>query len=223
MKRLSRVAAVLVLLVGLSIIALPTAGATHRWVNHHWARTANPYTLTYSANVSNTWSGLVGKVIGEWDDVAQYQAGTFDVFNFTSVGSGAKMYIESKNYGATGWFGVATITRNILTGHIESGTVKVNDYYFTGQFDTTAARDHVLCQEVGHILGLDHNTLSPLFGTSCMNDDNATLNDPAYQTPNYHDAQTLNSIYQHSDSGLGSILGSIPIPTVTEIIDIIPA
>lgn len=221
MKRLVRATIVLAFLAAMSLIALPKAGAYHRWVNHHWARTANPLTLTYSANVSGPWGGLVDKVIGEWDNVTQYQAGTFDVFNFTPVASAAKMSIESNNYGATGWFGEAEITRNILTGHIEKGTVRVNDYYFTGQFNTTAARDHVLCQEVGHILGLDHNKLSPLFGASCMEDDNGTLNDPAYQTPNYHDAQQLNSIYKHFDSGLGAILGSIPLGI--EIVDIVPA
>jgi predicted Zn-dependent protease len=212
-KNIVRLIVVLTLSLGFVVQAAPSQGA-HRWLHLHWARSSNPFTLTYQANVSSTWSSLVSKVIGEWDNVAQYSPGTFDVVNFAG---GPKLKIESGNYGPTGWFGIAEVTFEVLTGHIEEGSVKVNDYYFTGQYNTTVARDHVLCQEVGHILGLDHNNLSPLFGTSCMSDNNATLSNPAYQTPNAHDAQQLNAIYSHSD---GSSLG---LPLARRIIDIVPA
>ncbi len=215
LKSVTRLSAAIVLLLGLMLQASP-AQATHRWLHLHWARATNPVTLTYQANVSSAWTSLVSKVIGEWDNVAQYRAGTFDVVNYTQGGA-AQVSIESNNYGATGWFGVAEATFEILTGHITKASVKVNDYYFVGQYNTTAARDHVLCQEVGHTLGLDHNELPLLFGASCMDDDNSTLNSPSYQTPNGHDADELNTIYSHSD---GSSLGLL---TAKRIIDIIPA
>jgi hypothetical protein len=214
-KNIVRLTVVLALSIGFVVQAAPSQ-ATHRWLHLHWGRSSNPFTLTYQANVSSTWTSLVSKVIGEWDNVAQYSPGAFDVVNLVQ-GGGAKLKIESGNYGANGWFGIAEVSFEILTGHIVDASVKVNDFYFTGQYNTTAARDHVLCQEVGHTLGLDHNELPFLFGPSCMDDDNSTLNDPAFQTPNDHDADQLNTIYAHSD---GSLFG---LPVAKRIIDIVPA
>lgn len=220
-RRLSLLAATA--LTAAVLASATPASAYHSWVNYHWPRSANPFTLTYSSSVSGPWPALVTKVVGEWDNVTQYRAGTFDVVNLATSGT-PKLTIESGNYGANGWFGLASITVNLLTGHIASGNVKVNDYYFTGQYNTTAARDHVLCQEVGHIFGLDHNRLPIIFGASCMNDDNATLNSPAYQTPNGHDADHLNLVYTHTDSGTGAAhLGDLLGPIRTIVIDIVPA
>lgn len=216
MSKLARVLSVCALVGSLTVLAAP-AHAVHAWVNYHWPRSANPFTLTYSTSVSSTWTDLVTKVVGEWDDVTQYRAGAFDVVNLSKVSSGAKLTIESGNFGNNGWFGIATIRVNILTGHISSGSVKVNDFYFTGTYGNDVARDHVLCQEVGHTLGLDHNRLALLFGRSCMNDDNSTLNDPTYRTPNSHDAQQLNTIYTHADAGgSGGLMREI-------VVDVIPA
>lgn len=203
MVKAARILPALALLGALTLQAAP-AHAAHAWVNYHWPRSSNPFTLSFSTSVSSTWSSLVTKVIGEWDAVTQYKAGTFDVVDFTKVTQGAKLKISSGNYGANGWFGLATVRINILTGHISDAEVKVNDFYFTGTYGNDVARDHVLCQEVGHTLGLDHNRIVLLFGRSCMNDDNGTLNNTSFQTPNAHDAEQLNSIYAHADSGVTS-------------------
>src|SRR5438094_52420 len=40
----------LVLAVGIS-----SANANHSWGGYHWARTANPFTLTLGDNLSSTW------------------------------------------------------------------------------------------------------------------------------------------------------------------------
>lgn len=218
----AQVLAVLALFAGTLAINAP-ANAYHSWVNFHWPRSANPATLTYRTSfqsgsaLNTTWGTLTTKVIGEWGGVTQYKAGTFDVFNFTKVASGGQILVESGNYGANGWFGLATVNVNVLNGHISSGNVKVNDYYFSSAYGNDTARDHVLCQEVGHVLGLDHNTLPLLFGRSCMNDNNATLNDAAYRTPNAHDAEQLNLSYTHKDTG-----GPIGL-VQTIILDVIPA
>jgi hypothetical protein len=105
-----------------------------------------------------------------------------------------KIHVCSANYGPNGWFGLATVF--VSNGHIARATTQVNDFYFAGSFDNNVARRHVLCQEVGHTLGLDH-----IHGTgSCMDDDNDTLNNPSYQQPNGHDYAQLSSIYSHTDS-----------------------
>jgi hypothetical protein len=195
-KRTALRAAILLTLTVL--VTVESAPATHRWVRWHWARARNPFTLGYRAQVGGPWGPLVAPVMNRWDNVSKMRPGTRDFVNWVG---GSDLVIESGNYGATGWFGVARVQVNFVTGHISSGQVQLNDYYFTGQYNNDVARRHVFCQEVGHILGLDHNKIAPVFGASCMDDTNTTLNRPQYQYPNAHDAGTLQAIYKHSDSG----------------------
>jgi hypothetical protein len=95
--------------------------------------------------------------------------------------------------------GIASI--NISDGtHITQGTVKNNDTYFdTAKYNTPAWRNVVMCQEVGHTLGLDHqdeNFENADLGT-CMDYSN---NPEPNQHPNAHDYAQLESIYSHTDS-----------------------
>jgi hypothetical protein len=84
--------------------------------------------------------------------------------------------------------------------HITQGTVKVNDTYFAGApYNTTAWRNLVMCQEVGHTLGLDHQDEvfdNPNLGT-CMD---YTQDPSTNQHPNQHDYDELETIYGHLDS-----------------------
>ena len=101
-------------------------------------------------------------------------------------------------YGNNGWLGIASIW---ATGdHITQGTVKLNDTYFdTAQYNTPAWRNLVMCQEVGHTFGLDHqdeNFTNPNLGT-CMDYTNSPASN---QRPNAHDYQQLQTIYAHLDS-----------------------
>jgi hypothetical protein len=89
-----------------------------------------------------------------------------------------------------------------ITGgtHITQGTVKLNDYYHNNPpYNSTAWRNLVSCQEVGHTLGLDHqdeNFDNPNLGT-CMD---YTSDPSTNQHPNSHDYQQLQTIYSHLDS-----------------------
>jgi hypothetical protein len=108
--------------------------------------------------------------------------------------------ICNNTYGNTGWLGVATIWLASGTLHITQGTVKVNDTYFnTSTYNTPAWRNLVMCQEVGHTFGLDHqdaNFNNANLGT-CMD----YTNDPSTnQHPNQHDYAELVTIYSHLDS-----------------------
>ena len=98
--------------------------------------------------------------------------------------------------------------------HITLGTVKLNDTYFnTAQYNTSAWRALVTCQEIGHTFGLDHqdtNFNNANLGT-CMD----YTNDPSTnQHPNKHDYEELDIIYAHLDStttiGQGAGNGFVP-------------
>jgi hypothetical protein len=101
-------------------------------------------------------------------------------------------------YGNNGWLGIASIS--VSGSHIRSGTVRVNDTYFnTATYNTVAWRNLVMCQEVGHIFGLDHqdeNFDNPNLGT-CMDYTNLPSSN---QHPNAHDYEELDIIYAHADA-----------------------
>ena len=59
-------------------------------------------------------------------------------------------------YGTNGWLGIAQIW--VSSGsHITQATTRVNDTYFNQAFyNTSAWRQMVMCQEIAHDFGLDH-------------------------------------------------------------------
>jgi hypothetical protein len=109
-----------------------------------------------------------------------------------------RVEVCNERYGFNGWLGIAQVW--IDDGHILQATSKVNDSYFnSARYNDPAAKKHVLCQEIGHTLGLDHQIT-----VSCMNDQGATLFDPAYTTPDAHDYAELEAIYAHLDTDFGT-------------------
>lgn len=177
-----------------------TAFATHSWNGYHWARTANPFTLMLGDNLTSNWDAYLATTSSSWS-----QSTVLD----TTVVAGqtsprrcrppsGRVEVCNLTYGNNGWLGVASIS--ISGGHITQGSVKVNDTYFnTATYNTSAWRNLVMCQEVGHTLGLDHQDTTfdnPNLGT-CMD----YTNDPSTnQYPNKHDYDELVIIYTHLDS-----------------------
>lgn len=104
-------------------------------------------------------------------------------------------------YGRNGWLGVAQIW--VSSSHIYQGAVKLNDTYFSsGSYNTPEWRKLVICQEVGHTLGLTHQNESfsgPNLGT-CMDYTSIPAGPPANVKPNTHDFQELANIYNHVDA-----------------------
>jgi hypothetical protein len=77
--------------------------------------------------------------------------------------------------------------------------VKMNDTYFSlPTYNTPAWKQSVMCQEIGHVFGLDHQDedfRNASLGT-CMD----YANDPTpNQHPNAHDYEQLEAIYSHGD------------------------
>ena len=176
-----------------------TVSASHSWGGYHWARTSNPFTVKLGDNLTSPWDSYLATTSSDWS--------VSDVLDTTVVSGQSKgncratsgrVEICNKAYGNNGWLGVAQIWVNGL--HITQGTVKMNDTYFnTAKYNTPAWKNLVLCQEVGHTFGLDHqdedfNNL-PL-GT-CMD---YTSDPTPNQHPNAHDYEELDIIYAHLDA-----------------------
>ena len=191
-----------VALLSLGAFAL-VANATHSWNGYHWARTANPFTLKLGDNVSSTWDSYLAATSNDWSVSST-------VLKTTIVAGQAKgncrptagrVEVCNKTYGANGWLGVAQVW--VSGSHIAQGTVKVNDTYFTTPtYNTPGWKNLVMCQEVGHTLGLDHqdtNFDNANLGT-CMDYTSNPLGPPSNEHPNQHDYNQLGIIYSHLDS-----------------------
>jgi hypothetical protein len=184
----------------LGAVLAPSAGATHSWGGYHWARTSNPFTVKLGDNVSGVWDSVLATTSSDWT-----QSSVLD----TSIVPGSAssrnckatrgmVQVCNAAYGNTGYLGVAQIWLSGL--HITQGSVKLNDTYFnTATYNSTAWRNLVSCQEVGHTFGLDHqdeNFNNANLGT-CMDYTNSPGTN---QHPNAHDYEELGIIYSHVDS-----------------------
>lgn len=123
----------------------------------------------------------------------------------------------SDAYGPNGWLGLAQIWAN-RTAHITQGTAQVNDTYYTAgsKYDTPEWRAAVVCQEVGHAFGLDHQDTSGADFHTCMDDADNPATDNMH--PNQHDYQQLATIYgSHLDTltTIGATKGNTSPTSVT--------
>ncbi len=180
-----------------------TADATHAWGNYHWARTANPFTLQLGDNVSSAWDSYLNTASNDWSQSS--------VLNTTVVpgntnpkncrATNGRVEVCNAKYGNNGWLGVAQVWAS--GNHITQSTVKMNDTYFAKPaYNTPAWRRLVMCQEIGHAFGLDHqdeNFSNANLGT-CMDYTNDPDGPPSNEHPNAHDYEMLETIYAHLDS-----------------------
>ncbi|TSC82539.1 MAG: hypothetical protein G01um101419_545 [Parcubacteria group bacterium Gr01-1014_19] len=191
-------------IIALAIISLGAiagvAGATHSWGGYHWARTSNPFTIKLGDNLSTAWDPYLSTASYDWtlSSVLDTTVVPGIVNPKTCKATAGQVQVCNSKYGRNGWLGIASVW--ISGEHITQGTVKMNDTYFsTSQYNTPAWKNLVLCQEVGHTFGLDHQDEdfynSPL-GT-CMD---YTSDPTPNQHPNAHDYEMLESIYAHLDS-----------------------
>ncbi|MCA1630596.1 MAG: hypothetical protein LC785_00040 [Acidobacteria bacterium] len=198
---------ILVVTVAVAVFAAATS-ANHSWGSYHWARTSNPFTIKLGDNVSSAWDSYLAKASSDWTSST--------VLNTTVVPGntgGARrcpattgmVEVCADKYGQNGWLGLASIS--VSGSHITSGTVKMNDtYYAMAQYNTPAWRQMVMCQEIGHTFGLDHQ--DEIFNNynlgTCMdytNDpDGGGSYGPSNVSPNAHDYDQLVTIYSHTDS-----------------------
>ena len=204
---------VLVLVLAFALAAFPlSVSASHSWNGYHWARTSNPFTLKLGDNVSGAWDKMLGTASSDWSksnvlDTAVVAGGTRPRSCRPTSG---RVEVCSARYGNTGWLGLAQIW--VKGKHITQGIVKNNDYYFGNssyQYNNTAEMQHVICQEIGHTFGLDHQSTDGSSLNTCMDYyHNTSASDTRSTHPNQHDYDELATIYSHLDSS--TTVGNMP-------------
>ena len=155
--------------------------------------------MTLGDNVTSAWDSYLTTSASDWT--------ASSVLNAVVVPGGSplknckptagRVEVCNAKYGNNGWLGIASVWAN--GDHITQGTVKMNDTYFNSRtYNTPAWRNLVLCQEVGHTIGLDHQDeefANPNLNT-CMDYTNSPTSN---QHPNLHDYKMLETIYAHLD------------------------
>lgn len=202
-KSLSYALAVAVLL---GAVGIPSAQATHAWGSYHWARTANPFTLKVVDSVTASWDSHLDTAISDWSassvlNLTKEAGATGSTDRRRCRPAVGKIRACNYTYGNNGWLGLAQIWAS--GSHITQATTKVNDtYYNTATYNTPAWRRLVMCQEIAHDFGLDHQDEAfdnPNLGT-CMDYTSDPDGPPSNEHPNQHDYDMLETIYAHFDS-----------------------
>ncbi len=211
-KRVAIVTGLVLLLVGFAAVAY----AGNSWSGYHWDistadSTADPLDLGDNLNTFE-WGQSLNGASSDWnvlngiDSVLNNEVvpGTS---NANCDPTSGLVEVCNGDYGDNGWLGIAQVwVKRGRSGHILQGVVKVNDTYFnTPKYNTQPWRDFVMCQEVGHTLGLDHQDTN--FGNAnlgtCMDyTDNPSRDDGngSNLQPNADDYATMENVYAHLNS-----------------------
>ena len=202
-----------ILFLGLACAALPTVTyATNSWGGYHWARTTAQFTLKLGDNLTSAdWSSHLSLTSFNWNSPTSFGATSSPIVTAIVAGSSNKncsmvagtTQVCNRTYGKNGWLGLASI--NITGGvHITQGSAKMNDTYFnTAMYNNPNERQHVMCQEVAHTFGIDHQSTDGSSQDTCMDyfsNTGANADSTLSTTPNAHDFEELNIIYGHLDS-----------------------
>ena len=202
-SRRTRTMVIAIAAAAAAAVATP-AIADHSWGNYHWARTTPSFTLKLGNNVGANWQDYLAEASRDWS-----RSRVLD----TQVVGGLSRNVQSCNatlgrvevcsfaYGQNLWLGIAQIW--IEGDHIVQGTARMNDSYFNmARFNTPAWRRLVMCQEIAHTFGLDHQDedfSNANLGT-CMDYTSNPEGPPSNEHPNRHDYEQIETIYAHLDT-----------------------
>ncbi len=181
------------------------AFADHAWGTYHIARSSNPFVVTLGDNLSVAWDSYLAVASQDWSQSSVLDTvitpGQSPLKNCKPVLG--RVELCNSKYGQNGWLGIASIWTS--GDHITQSTVKMNDTYFAQRtYNTPAWKQLVLCQEIGHAFGLDHQDeafANANLGT-CMDYTNSPADN---QHPNLHDYDMLEQLYAHFDSSSTAI------------------
>ena len=192
------------------VLLVNVASATHSWRGYHWARQTPQFTLKLGNNLSGSWQTQLTNASSDWNSPQLFGAASTPLLTAIVAGQSNKRcsmvagttQVCNNTYGNNGWLGLASI--NITGLHITQGTAKMNDTYFnTATYNNPNEKQHVMCQEVAHTFGLDHQSTNGASLNTCMDyfsNTGANAASTASTRPNAHDFEELSTVYSHLDS-----------------------
>lgn len=131
--------------------------ADHSWGKYKWKLSGSVLNLNLGDNVNFDWEGHLLIASTDWSvsSVVNTTVVTGSTDPVTCNPELGNVQVCNASYGETGWLGIAQIYGR--GNSITAGLAKLNDTYFSmPTYDTSAWRQMVMCQEVAHTFGLDH-------------------------------------------------------------------
>lgn len=185
--------------VAVALTASLNASASHSWNNYHWARNTSSFTVKVIDSNTVDWDDELNLALSQWTQSTKLNMTVSSSDDSSATRTACSMVtgkVRSCNhhYGTNGWLGLASINLD-ANGHISRGTSKMNDSY-SASFASQNQRRHVMCQELGHVLGLNHTSTDGSSQGTCM-DYSTSASSTA---PNAHDYAQLSTQYSHVDS-----------------------
>jgi hypothetical protein len=198
MPKFNRLAVVCAGAVVAAAVSL-SAHASHSWNNYHWARNTSSFTLQVVDSNSPDWDDELALALSQWSQSTKLDmvvSGSDDSTRTRRRCPAVSGKVRSCNYsyGNNGWLGLASINID-SNGHIVQGTSKMNDSY-SSSFASQNERRHVMCQELGHTIGLGHTSEDGTSQNTCMDYSTSSTS----TAPNQHDYDQLALQYGHTDS-----------------------
>lgn len=231
-SKLKPICSVLAVAVAVPLAAFSgLAHAGHDWNGYHWARTTPQFTLKVGDNLTTSeWKRALSAASIDWNSPELFGATFTPVVTAVRSGQSSSScamvrgttQVCNGRYGNNGWLGLASI--NVSGGrHITQGTAKMNDTYFiTSTYNNPNEKRHVMCQEIAHTFGLEHQSESGTSLNTCMDYfSNTGVNATSTRStrPNKHDFDQLRSIYSHTDSSTSLAAATSPITSGADISD----
>ncbi len=186
MKRVLAVAAVAAIVMS---FAPQASAAPCCYAGWHWRRAHNPFTITILSSVTSAWAKQLAASANTWSrsdkfDMNIVQGAKTRRARNRCVETSGEVHVCNGNYGATGWAGLTEVK---LSGHhILKIRIRFNDQETPANF-----RRLVSCHELGHSIGLGHNTRS----SSCMKPGSGSR-----PRPDAIDFNEIDRIYKHLDA-----------------------
>lgn len=203
----SRAIVIAALVMVLLALLIPSAPANHSWGGYHWGIASIPaseHDLTVVDSTSGVWGAHLASAETAWNaSTVLNLVHQSDTANSSCGAILGRVRVCNGAYGTNGWLGIAQIWLYSGTKHIAQGTAKMNDTYFnTEKYNTADWRQMVVCQEIAHDFGLDHqdeNFNNANLG-SCMDYTSDPDGPPSNVAPNQHDFDQLLACYtSHND------------------------
>ena len=154
----------IVLLALLALAAFPSsADANHSWGGYHWARTSNPFTIKLGDNVSGSWDSNARHRLVRLEPIhrarhhrRRRRNETEELPSHQRACRGLQRQLRQHRLARCG--ADLDHRRRRTSPRVRSRITTTTSATRPTQYNNTAEMQHVICQEIGHTFGLDHQS-----------------------------------------------------------------